>query len=79
MEGKEFVTYYGVRNTAEVKPKSDDKDSDKKTTTTTNTAKVSSPKTGRTLPAVGWSLLGVSAASAAGCLLLRRKEDENNG
>lgn len=68
MSGREFVTYYGIRNSGEINDGSDP-----------NAAKVASPKTGRALPVLAWSLLGVSAATAAGCLKLRRKGDENNG
>lgn len=62
--GREFVTYYGIRN--DVSTGSD------------NTVKISSsPKTSDPFPLRGIVLIGVSAVSAAGFALSRRKERRN--
>ena len=64
VSGKEFVTYYGIRN--DVSTGSD------------NTAKIiKSPKTSDTFPLRSIALLGSAAASVAGYLIIRRKESRN--
>lgn len=61
--GKEFKTYYGVKNNAN--------------TGASNDANLSSPKTGSPFPAIAVSLFAVSAVSAGACLILARKEKKN--